>query len=155
MHLHVVELAHVLSFQAKVSEAQCDDVTLVNRYVPYTQLKRTHRSCYCLAGWLAVCVSKVRLYLLVKIRPGVVWTRHGTIGTKHLATTFCGTVLFMCLRSCPNFRLWSLALFLTTVFVSTVGFISLVVAVWMTVTHRHGQQTATVVTRELVSGATL
>lgn len=39
MHLHIVKLAHILSLQAEVSEAQCDHVTLLNRYTPYTQLE--------------------------------------------------------------------------------------------------------------------
>lgn len=43
MHLHIVELTHILSFQAKVSEAECDDVTLVNRYIPYAQLKKSRK----------------------------------------------------------------------------------------------------------------
>lgn len=38
VHLHVVELAHVLGLQAEVPEAQRDDVTLLNRYVPHAQL---------------------------------------------------------------------------------------------------------------------
>lgn len=38
MHLHIVKLTHILSLQAEVSETQCDDVTLLNRNVPYTQL---------------------------------------------------------------------------------------------------------------------
>lgn len=52
MHLHIVKLAHILSLQAEVSEAQGDHVTLLNRYMPYTQLENTKlvavglRMCY-------------------------------------------------------------------------------------------------------------
>lgn len=38
VHLHVIKLTHILSFQAEVPEVQCDYVTLLNRYIPNAQL---------------------------------------------------------------------------------------------------------------------
>lgn len=39
MHFHVVKLAHVLSLEAEVSEAERYDVVLFDRNVPNTQLR--------------------------------------------------------------------------------------------------------------------
>ena len=47
------------------------------------------------------------------------------------------------------------AVVLTFVFMAAVGLVCLVVAVWMTVAHRHRQQTAATVTHKLLSGAAL
>lgn len=45
MHLHIVEFTHILSLQAEVPEAQCDDVTFLNRNMPHTQLVENRSMC--------------------------------------------------------------------------------------------------------------
>lgn len=92
------------------------------------------------------------MHLLVRIIPGVVRTRHVTKRPGLLPTTFCKRVLGLDrdnVQREPRLR------DLTSVFMAAVRLICLVVAVWMTVTHRHRQQTAAAVTHELFSGAAL
>lgn len=86
----------------------------------------------------------------------MVWTWQVSIRTSNLPTTFCGrSGEFTLVSAYSVSRFWFSSNVLTPVFVAAVCLVCLVVTVWLTVAHRHRQQTATTVTQELFSWAAL